>query len=722
MDIERAQFAKNPTHGVTGPIMLDYPTPRDEELSKELGDLLVSFNLYESEAESQRRESVLAQLSQICKEWVAQESIAQGMNSDYGSSAKICTFGSYRLGVHGSGADIDTLCLGPRHVGRDMFFSSLKQTLLDHPLVTELQAVPDAYVPVIKMKFDGIQIDLLYAQLQTPMVPDSLDVSAESVLLNADDKTVLSLNGSRVTDMILRLVPDIATFRTALRFIKLWAQRRGIYSNVMGYLGGVAWAIMTARICQLYPNASPSTILHRFFLVYHQWKWPNPVRLNPIAQGSSQGRKVWDPKVYPKDRLHLMPIITPAYPAMNSTYNVSDSTLKIMRQEFERGHTHMANLDRDGKDAFLALLEPARFFSTYKTYMQVRFTGEGEEEHRKWVGWGESRLRVLVLHLEQVPCIDHARPFPKSFTEPDGDARTTVYFVGLGLKKLNLPAHLRAQGQRCADVTPAVLDWASSVLDWKDRTPTMKVNATITKRAKLPQCALEFEPPRPSRKRAAPSSSFSSPRPASSPDPSPSPSPKPSPSPSPSPSSLASPSLPPKGQTRAKGAPRIPPLLHIDRHHLHLHLKRAEPPSVTPLQETVQAGLRVSGHTPFRSIGPRALLNTPPLDSPPQQPRSQPHARPGPPAASKPRPMDPTTSRPATPPQLAEGRDGDPHAVLERLEHRRQRRSEEHRSQAAAARQRQRAAPPAPPVAPQRLSFSPRNSAAERTPCTNVDN
>ena len=50
---------------------------------------------------------------------------------------------------------------------------------------------------------------------------------------------------------------------------------RAIYSNVSGFLGSAAWAVLVARICQLYPNAIAGAIVSRFFLIMYQWYAPN---------------------------------------------------------------------------------------------------------------------------------------------------------------------------------------------------------------------------------------------------------------------------------------------------------------------------------------------------------------------------------------------------------------------------------------------------------------
>lgn len=155
----------------------------------------------------------------------------------------------------------------------------------------------------------------------------------DNILKNCDVESVRSLNGSRVADNILKLVPNIERYRTTLRCIKLWAKSRGIYSNILGYFGGVSWMILVAKICMMCPYLEPNKLLYQFFLCFTNWEWnySNPISLVPIENQEKFG--ISKELLYVENRKHLMPILTPAFPTMNSTHNVSLSTKQAMLTE-----------------------------------------------------------------------------------------------------------------------------------------------------------------------------------------------------------------------------------------------------------------------------------------------------------------------------------------------------------------------------------------------------
>ena len=281
--------------------------------------------------------------------------------------------------------------------------------------VEEITSVPDAFVPIIKLEISGISIDLIFSRLALSSVGSALTLKDANILRGLEERDMRSLNGTRVTDEILELVPEPKTFRTALRGIKLWAQRRAIYANIIGFPGGVAWAMMVARVCQLYPRATGSVIIGKFFQIMRQWNWPQPVLLKAIEDGPLQVR-VWNPKIYSGDKWHIMPIITPAYPSMCATHNVSLSTKKVIEREWDRA-AKITDKIYLGQLHWKDLFTRHTFFTQdYKYYLSINAASRAQEAQHIWSGHVESKVRLLVQNLETEQSIAVARPFNKGFS------------------------------------------------------------------------------------------------------------------------------------------------------------------------------------------------------------------------------------------------------------------------------------------------------------------
>ncbi|EDW74821.2 uncharacterized protein Dwil_GK15696 [Drosophila willistoni] len=408
--------------GMTSAISLAEPRPEDLQRTGELRGSLEPYNVFESQDELNHRMEILAKLNTLVKQWVKEISVSKNMPEAAAEKlgGKIYTFGSYRLGVHHKGADIDALCVAPRNIERTDYFQSFFEVLKKQPEVTECRSVEEAFVPVIKMNFDGIEIDLLFARLSLKEIPDDFDLRDDNLLKNLDPRSVRSLNGCRVTDEILALVPNIENFRLALRTIKLWAKKHGIYSNSLGYFGGVTWAMLVARTCQLYPNAAAATLVHKFFLVFSRWKWPNPVLLKH-PDNVNLRFPVWDPRVNASDRYHLMPIITPAYPQQNSTFNVSESTKKVILTEFNRG-MNITDEIMLGRVPWERLFEAPSFFYRYRHFIVLLVNSQTADDHLEWCGLVESKVRLLIGNLERNAHIALAHVNPKCFEFKKGQS------------------------------------------------------------------------------------------------------------------------------------------------------------------------------------------------------------------------------------------------------------------------------------------------------------
>jgi poly(A) polymerase len=257
-----------------------------------------------------------------------------------------------------------------------------------------------------------------------------------------DDSEVRSANGVRVTQFIMDYVPNQDVFRLVLCAVKEWAMLHGIYSNVLGFLGGVNWAIMVAHLCKRYPTQQPSHLLRIFFKFFSTWKWPRPVMLgynddkNKNPYDVAGGMRPWDPKTNPRDARHVMPIITPVsprsefvtillvdwfpnycvrsflyftnllcsilylfpflYATVNSTYNIAIPQQRRIQEELIRAAILMQD-----ESNWRSLYNRSDFFERHSNFLKITIrAGNNPGEFTKWLRLCESRLRLLVNALD----------------------------------------------------------------------------------------------------------------------------------------------------------------------------------------------------------------------------------------------------------------------------------------------------------------------------------
>lgn len=134
---EQKQYGLSPVISFRG------PTAADAAATVTLESVLRARGLFESEEEGEARETAIGQLNELVQTWMVAEGIAAGVLEASATAAdspgRIYTFGSFRLGVHGPGADMDTLVVGPHFITRAMFFERFYKVLEERTdLVAEL--------------------------------------------------------------------------------------------------------------------------------------------------------------------------------------------------------------------------------------------------------------------------------------------------------------------------------------------------------------------------------------------------------------------------------------------------------------------------------------------------------------------------------------------------------------------------------------------------------
>ncbi|KAF4038414.1 Poly(A) polymerase predicted RNA binding domain [Phytophthora infestans] len=358
-------------------------------------------------------------------------------------TATLLLGGSWHLKVGNAESDLDVVAFMPHTVTAEIFFSSLCEHLGQESSVSDLVARRKAAVPVLSFQLNSVRIDLLFARYaQQQAVPKHLPFlpgDDMQVMRGMDATSVRSLSVARVASLILELVPNASVYRSCLRVIRLWARRRGLYSNKAGFLGGISWAILVCFVCQMFPRASVASLVHRFFSVLATWRWPTPILVAHPSNGGKTDQEVqWDPQHNIHDRAHLMPIITPGFPAVNTAVNVNISTLRVLREEFARGQRIMDDLRRRSlshPSSWNQLFTPTEVLVRYDHHVAIELRAPNEEALAEWSSFVASRTRKLVETLQHTPSISALHPLPdlvraQGHETDESDAVVGYFFIG----------------------------------------------------------------------------------------------------------------------------------------------------------------------------------------------------------------------------------------------------------------------------------------------------
>ncbi|KAL6657228.1 hypothetical protein ACP70R_005008 [Stipagrostis hirtigluma subsp. patula] len=403
----------------------------DSRRSRSLVQFLKDEGAVPSPEDEKKRERVIRELKKIVMQWAKAVACEERVPARQ-TTATVLTYGSYTLGAHGPDSDIDAICAGPCIATLQYhFFVVLRQILEGRPEVSEVQTVCSAKVPLMRFRFDGISVDFTYAQLPVIDALKAINTFSPESLKKIDARSWRSLSGIRVNERIVQLVPDGEKFQVLLRGVKLWARKRGLHCHHLGFFAGIHLAILAAYVCQRYPNASVNGLLTMFFQIFAQWPWQTPVSLQGQLTDClpTEGR--------------LMPIVMPCTPPEFCMSNVTKSTFKKIREELSRAYALTKDPLRHDSE-WTWIFAPFPYAARYHQFLRIALYASTSEELLDWAGWVKSRLRNLILKLENIgvecdPCpseeVDHTVLEPNIVFYWGLTTETTVYIDTLSLKE-----------------------------------------------------------------------------------------------------------------------------------------------------------------------------------------------------------------------------------------------------------------------------------------------
>jgi poly(A) polymerase len=400
-------------HNAEGPLL---PTEEDAKNTQQLNEFLAVHAPPVSEEKSAQQRLVLETLHGLFKNWCQQP-------------FHMFVSGSYRIGVHSEHADIDVLFVTTSAISRQRVFSEFVRILQTTEHVSDVQPIPNARVPIIGLRLMGQEFDILTCHLRVPNLPRRQDLLLSYEWMNGlDDACILAFNGPRVTELILKSVPELVPFCAALKFLRHWAKTRFVYSNKSGFLGGINFALLLMYIAQRHPFASAARLILLFFQTFAAWKWSRarPLQLDehlshacPVWLQSFE----WTPR-----QMEVMVILTPCFPRFNTSFSASQFTANILHKEFQRAADFLSG------GCSRAILEqacsPPEVLASCQRFIEISIHTTRTLAGKSWAGYVEAQSRFLVEYMSREElAIEEFRSLPIWIETPGTAALVKKMYV-----------------------------------------------------------------------------------------------------------------------------------------------------------------------------------------------------------------------------------------------------------------------------------------------------
>nr|CDS28345.1 poly(A) polymerase [Hymenolepis microstoma] len=368
------------------------------------------------------RAKALQLLRSIFQNWINFELERKKLaKADQAYLGLLLTYGSYHLSVCSKDDDIDTALVVPKWISEKSFCFLFGEMLRCQDSVSYVQFVENYGCLLMRTKILGIKFDVVLVRLKKKSVPQYFNISSVTPkVIKKITKKPRRFGGLLTASFILDIVYSKQVFRTALKAIRLWAKECGIYSNTLKYLNGISLAIMTCRICLLYPTEPAETIVYHFMRIYSQWDWRERVRITSDCRHFS-------------DVPHIS-VSALGLRSLDTLSHVSQDRMRIIcRMITDYGFNRMLEIKNHTRP-WSYFFERKTFFHTYPYYFALSFQYSNEALWDKFRPIFEKYVRDKSKMYEEKDSVKFAHVNCNAFCGKIGKSKersVRTWFIGI---------------------------------------------------------------------------------------------------------------------------------------------------------------------------------------------------------------------------------------------------------------------------------------------------